>query len=469
MNWVEINLVLSELDLDGAQIQKIIQPAYDVLVLHTYKQGRARAILIALTPGACRIHETFRAIPKSEKPLRFAEFLKARVKDSWIQEAVQLGNDRIVRLTLKRGEESLRLYLRLWSNAANVLATDMDCAILDVMRRSPKRGEIGGNLFVPETANPPNPNTPIKAYTIRDLPGEGSFNERADAWYGEHAGALSLDTLREQIRKTFDDRMDRLSSSLESLSRKRAEFAAAETYKQYGDLIMAAIGTIPQGSTWLETVNFYTDTQVRIKLDPKKSLPANAENWYDQYHKAKHGLIEVEAELATGMNELGLLKIERARWLVEENPLVLHKALRKLRSVPISPDKKLRPGLSFRKEGWLLIVGRGADENDDLLRHYVKGADLWLHARDFPGAYVFIKARAGKSVPLDILLDAGNLALFYSKGRNSGEGDLYYTQVKFLRRAKDGPKGLVLPTQEKNLHIRMEEARLRKLEACKEE
>jgi predicted ribosome quality control (RQC) complex YloA/Tae2 family protein len=65
-------------------------------------------------------------------------------------------------------------------------------------------------------------------------------------------------------------------------------------------------------------------------------------------------------------------------------------------------------------------------------------------------------------------LDAGNLALFYSKGRNSGEGDLYYTQVKFLRRAKDGPKGLVLPTQEKNLRVKMEEVRLRKLEECKE-
>ncbi len=469
MNWLEINLILSELDLMGAQIQKIIQPSYDVLVLHTYKQGKARAILIALTPGACRIHETFRAIPKSDKPLRFAEFLKSRVKDSWIEEAVQLGNDRIVRMSVRKGDESLRLYLRLWSNAANVLATDMDGTILDVMRRSPKRGEMGGSLFTPEITVPAPSTVPIKAYAIRDLPGEGSFNERADEWYGEHAGALSLDTLREQIRKTFDDRLDRLSNSLESLSRKREEFAAAETFKQYGDLVMAAIGSNPPGSAWLETVNFYTDTPVRIKLDPRKSLPANAENWYDQYHKAKNGMADVEAELATGQNDLEALKKERESLLAEKNPLVLHKALRKLRSVPKSPDKKIRPGLSFRKDGWLLIVGRGADENDDLLRHYVKGPDLWLHARDFPGAYVFVKARAGKSVPLDILLDAGNLALFYSKGRNSGEGDLYYTQVKFLRRAKDGPKGLVLPTQEKNLHVKMEEARLKKLEACKEE
>jgi predicted ribosome quality control (RQC) complex YloA/Tae2 family protein len=80
---------------------------------------------------------------------------------------------------------------------------------------------------------------------------------------------------------------------------------------------------------------------------------------------------------------------------------------------------------------------------------------------------VFIKQRAGKTVPLDILLDAGNLAIFYSKGRNSGEGDLFYTPVKYLRRAKDGPKGLVIPTQEKNLHVRVEAERLKELESCR--
>jgi predicted ribosome quality control (RQC) complex YloA/Tae2 family protein len=80
---------------------------------------------------------------------------------------------------------------------------------------------------------------------------------------------------------------------------------------------------------------------------------------------------------------------------------------------------------------------------------------------------VFIKQRAGKTVPLEILLDAGNLAIFYSKGRNNGKGDLFYTQVKYLRRAKDGPKGLVIPTQEKNLHITLDEKRLRSLENCR--
>jgi len=74
-----------------------------------------------------------------------------------------------------------------------------------------------------------------------------------------------------------------------------------------------------------------------------------------------------------------------------------------------------------------------------------------------------VKAQSGKSIPLEVLLDAGNLALFFSKARSAGKADLYYTQVKYLRRAKDGPTGLVLPTQEKNLLVELDSGRLQRL------
>ena len=94
----------------------------------------------------------------------------------------------------------------------------------------------------------------------------------------------------------------------------------------------------------------------------------------------------------------------------------------------------------------------------------MRGSDWWLHVRDWQGGYVFIRNRPGKTVPLEILLYAGNLAVYWSKARKNGSADLYYTQVKHLRRAKDAPKGTVLPTNEKNLFIRLDEERLRRLE-----
>jgi predicted ribosome quality control (RQC) complex YloA/Tae2 family protein len=121
------------------------------------------------------------------------------------------------------------------------------------------------------------------------------------------------------------------------------------------------------------------------------------------------------------------------------------------------------PGLSFESPPFRIIVGRSAAENDELLRRFVRGNDWWFHARDFPGAYVFVKAPPGKSLPLETMLDAGNLAVHFSKGKSSGGGDVYYTRVKYLRRVKGGKRGLVIPTQEKNLSIRLDPARLERL------
>ena len=150
------------------------------------------------------------------------------------------------------------------------------------------------------------------------------------------------------------------------------------------------------------------------------------------------------------------------------NPVKIEQLLRR-DTTPKQQQKKNHPGLDYTVDGWYILVGRDANENDELLRHHVRGDDLWLHVRDFPGGYVFIKARKGKTVPLNILLDAANLAVYYSKARNAGKTDLYYTHVKYLRRAKNGPKGLVLPTQEKNLCIEPDKSRLARLDSLHEE
>jgi predicted ribosome quality control (RQC) complex YloA/Tae2 family protein len=479
LNWKEINLILEELDLPGSQIQKAVQSTFDVIGLHLYKKGVGSGgtvnLLIALTPGACRMHETFRPFPKTDKPLRFAQFLNSRIVNGWIEEAVQLGENRIVRLTVRRGENRFRLYIRLWSNAANFIVTDENGAVLDAMRRLPKKGEVTGGHYDPEELGSGGRN---REYAIRDLPGDASkrgdnsFNKKIDDFYAENCGALSLEALREQARRNCEGSIDRLTAALEKLRAKADDFASADRLREYGDIILANAAAVKPGDEWLEAENFFaadTGETIRIKLDPRKAPAAQAEHYYEQYRKAKKGLADIQAEIENGEKELREIEDRLALLLREENPLVLAKLL-KTGNRPIGPavekDKK-RPGLSFRRGEWLIIVGRDASENDALLRRHVKGNDLWLHVRDFPGSYVFIKQRAGKTFPLEILLDAGNLAIFYSKGRNNGEGNLFYTPVKYLRRAKNGPKGLVIPTQEKNLHVKVEEKRLKELEKCR--
>jgi predicted ribosome quality control (RQC) complex YloA/Tae2 family protein len=485
LNWKEINLILEELDLPGSQIQKAAQSAFDVIGLRVHKRGATRQLLIALSPGACRMHETFKPFPKSDKPLRFAQFLNSRIVNGWIEEAEQLGTNRIIRLLVKKGEYRYNLYIRLWSNAANFIVTDEDGTVLDAMRRLPKKGEVTGGHYAPATEQAENESS--REYTIRELPpapvngapeggalvgGNNSFNAKIDAFYAEKGGALSLEALKEQARRNCEGSIGRLQAALEKLRAKEADYASADRLREYGDIILSNIASIKPGDEWLEAENFYDSDsrgQIRIKLDPQKSPAKQAELYYEQYTKAKNGLENIRSEIIAGQHELDEVEKKLAMLLAEDNPLILARLLKTgaAKPHPAATQDKKRPGLSFRRGEWLIIVGRDAAENDALLRRHVKGGDLWLHARDFPGSYVFIKQRAGKSFPLEILLDAGNLAIFYSKGRNSAEGDLFYTPVKYLRRAKDSPKGLVIPTQEKNLHVKLDEKRLRELESCR--
>ncbi|MDR0526700.1 MAG: NFACT family protein [Spirochaetaceae bacterium] len=510
LNWKEIDLILNELNLPGAQIQKVTQSSYDTLCLSLYGHAGLQSLLIVITPGVCRLHNTHRAVPKTEKPLRFSELLKSRILNFRIEEAVQIGSDRIIRFALRHGSERLFLFSKLWSNAANVLLCDKDGVIIDAMRRLPKRGEIkggiiditNGKVFVPElktgaplsassnkitgaaqssatpaSATPaPTPaahaaHTPTPAarttYEVRNLPGSGSFNSRVDDWYAVHGQALSLESLRLRAQKRFGASISRLEAALERLYAKEADFSSPQRLKEYGEIILANVHSIKKGDTWLNAEDFYHEnTAIRVKLDPQKKAQENAAVYFEQYQKAKNGLEAVRAEIDAVRSEILRQKTAFDALLLEENPLRLQKIL-KTNSGGDVKNEKTKTGLSFKRGNWLIFVGRSAAENDELLRRHVKGNDLWLHARDFPGAYVFIKARSGKSVPLEILLDAGNLALFYSKGRNGGKGDLFYTQVKYLRRAKGKPRGQVLPTQEKNIFIKLEERRLKELELCK--
>ena len=455
LNWKEINLILEELNLNGAQIQSIVQSAYDVIVLRlrtraSPNKGETKQVLVSISSGACRINETFRAVPKSDKPLRFAQFLSSKIVNGWITEISQLGDNRIVRIVVKRAEADgeanyFRLYIRLWSNAANFIVTDENGTILDAMRRQPKRGEITGGSYKPENFSEPSLK---REFSVRVLNGEGSFNKKIDEFYAAQGGTLSLEALREQARRNCEGSIGKIAAALEKLREKEVSFANAEQLKIRGDEILSSIGN-------------------------DKNSVKMAQGFYEQYKKEKNALAEIQREITQGEQELKDITERLERLLAETNPLILAKLLR-TGSTPgmqpktqLSKKEKSRPGLTFKRGDWQIIVGRDANENDELLRRFVKGNDLWLHARDYHGSYVFIRQRAGKSVPLDILLDAGNLAIFYSKGRNNAAGDLFYTQVKYLRRAKDGPKGLVIPTQEKNLHVKLDETRIRALEGCR--
>jgi len=464
LNWVEIDEVLRELALEGAFLQNVRQSDYHHFWFEFYSPGRPRQVLVCLAPQKTRLHEVTRRPPTLARAPRFVEFLRARFVGARVTQARQLGRERVILLQLAvEGVES-HLWIRLWGGAANIVVTDAAHVVLEAAFRRPKSGEVSGQRFNPEEGL--SADAPAKTYALRDLlapedePG-ASYSRRLELFYA--AVPEDVEKLRDQALRLVDRRLTALEQTKQKLAAQRAESERRDDWKTYADVLTGDAWKIVPGQAVFEGTDWRDGSAFRLDLDPKLSAHENAQRLYKRYQKARDAAETVERELAA-------LADEEDRWhhhaerLAEAEADALREFLAKHRVVRSAPakDKQERPGLEFVSGPFTLWVGRNARENDELLRRYVRGNDLWLHTRDVPGGYVFVRAVKGKTVPLETLLDAGTLAVLYSKARD-GRADLYYTSVKYLRRAKNGPLGTVLPTHEKNLTVAVDRVRVDRL------
>ncbi len=235
LNWKEINLILSELQLSGSHVQGIYQPDYRTMTLELYRPADPFMLLVSLAPGGARLHRTSSKPAKTRTVPRFAEFLRSRIRGGRIISAEQVGTDRIVRIEILRASEPTLLWIRLWGGASNVIATQSDGTILDAFFRRPQRSEISGALFDPAAAvarshagsgggpgdNSTTGNTSAgknttREFNVRSLPGEGDFNERVADHYRTQEEQAEREKLRGRLARFYAGRTGRLESARRS-------------------------------------------------------------------------------------------------------------------------------------------------------------------------------------------------------------------------------------------------------------
>ena len=229
LNWREIDMVLSELDLDGSLIQEVHQPSHDRIVLHLFRQGTQFSVLICLSARFPRMHILTEKPANPEKPLRFASFLRAHIRGGRIESAVQLRargvppdgpGERIVKITLRHAGEGKILWIRLWGAAANAVLTDAESIILDAFYRRPKKGEVSRKPFealAPVGNRGARTGSP-KEYTVRALPGEGTFNEKLEREFRELETSGNVERLAAAANAELEVSENKVLANLESLT-----------------------------------------------------------------------------------------------------------------------------------------------------------------------------------------------------------------------------------------------------------
>ena len=461
INWKELERILSELPLRGSYIQDITEHDYHSFTLSLFeKERKAYLVYTEIATAHSRFCETHQLRQKSKNAQRFTQFLKAHVRGKKITDVYQLPFDRAFILSLESPSEKLKMLFRLYSGpGANVMVLSSDDTILELMFRRPQRGEIKGEKLTLEERESEGE----RKYSIREYSGE-SFNIALDRLEsssdrGEKREKY-IEELEEKRNKAIALLKERLSKTEEKIERTKDY----ESIRHYADLLSASLYLYKKGMKEITLDDWETGEKVKLALSEKLDGRANLEKLYSGYHKEKTQYTLALEEKERIEKEIEETEEKYTCLLSDDTPM---EKLRKAREEEEGNTNKKtvegKSGLYIKSGSWDIIVGRSAKENDAILRTSTRGNDIWMHTRDFAGGYVIIKAKKNMTVPLEVLLDGAYLAIFFSKARKNNKADLYYTQVKNLKRIKGAKTGLIIPLGEKNLTVDMDEKRVRRL------
>ena len=133
------------------------------------------------------------------------------------------------------------------------------------------------------------------------------------------------------------------------------------------------------------------------------------------------------------------------------------------KKTPASPKSKRVakkiPGVRryLSADGYEILVGRGAKDNDHLTFRIARAQDLWLHAADYPGSHVIIRNPGRKEIPHRTIIEAAQLAGKFSQAASDAKVNVNYTQQKFVSRIKGAAPGLVRLSSFKTISVEPKE------------
>ena len=270
----------------------------------------------------------------------------------------------------------------------------------------------------------------------------------------------------EKLLKNEIDKQERKKIALEA---EKTVAENAEQYKIWADNLMAYLYSIEPKSNKYQGLDIYSNQPITIVLEARLSPLENANAYYKKYNKAKRAnvvLLEQIQQTSEQIFYLQSLEIaldnvssneEIQELKIELEVLGLFKAAKKTKN---KTKKTLSSPWKFRVDADTVIyVGKNNQQNDQLTFKIAKTNDLWFHVQKLPGSHVVIKKTSGQPAATEIQL-AAELALYFSKGKNSSNVPVDYTQRKNVWKANGAKPGLVYYDKQSTLYLTLDVAKI---------
>ncbi len=282
---------------------------------------------------------------------------------------------------------------------------------------------------------------------------KSSFSELLNDFYGERDRIERMHVRSQGLLHLLTTASERLSRKINAQQADLERCAQKDELRVCGDLLSANLFRLEKGTDSVELPNFYDEGQlpVVIKMNPALTPSQNAQKYYKEYRKAKtaeeilavqiRGARQELAYLDTVFDELSRASCERDLSEIREE-LTEQGYIRARKGA----KKQNRPHgfLEFRStDGFRILVGRNNRENDELTLKQAKKNDLWFHTKNIPGSHVVLVLEGRKATP-QAIGEAAALAACYSRGRDSSNVAVDYTEVRRVSKPQGSKPGMVI-------------------------
>lgn len=291
-------------------------------------------------------------------------------------------------------------------------------------------------------------------------------------FYGDKA---ERDTVKQRVAdllRFLHNEANKNVKKLEKLQETVDDSKEADKYRILGELLTASLHMIKRGDREVEIINYYDEDQalIKINLDPLLNPSENAQRYFKKYTKMKNSTAIVEEQIAQTHQEITYLNsllqqlsvasitdIEEIRDELMEQGYVRDRNKKQRKK-----KKKDKPALAcyLSSEGVPIYVGKNNTQNEYLTNRLASSMDTWLHTKDIPGSHVVIRS---DSFSETTLLEAAQLAAYFSQAKHSSQVPVDYTAIKHVHKPNGSKPGFVIYVNQKTLFVTPDENMIKQM------
>jgi predicted ribosome quality control (RQC) complex YloA/Tae2 family protein len=290
-----------------------------------------------------------------------------------------------------------------------------------------------------------------------------SISPMLEDFYRQKDTAYRINQKTTDLRKLIATHIERCVKKQAVYDKTLADIADRDRLRVYGELLTASLYRVEPGAESFTAENFYDENKpVEIKLNPELTASENAQSYFKQYNKQKRTFTALQEQIKQNNDDLTYLDsvanslqaasdeadIAEIRAELAEEGYVKKVSVKK----NAKQMKKTKPLRYVSRDGFEMYVGKNNTQNDELTLRFAEARDIWLHTKDIAGSHVIIKTN-GQPVTDATLLEAANLAAYYSKARGSAQVPVDYAPRKYVRKPNGAKPGYVIYDHNRTVYV----------------